>query len=270
MKPRDYAWWAALLGLALFIWLRDRSWMGTSEDTVPLLIAMPLAWWLGRPWNLRETSEFLHLPLVVLAAASLVLGSLLNITLLLALGWTASLWAWLRPRLDLGDRARVFGLMALPLMAFPWVALDGQPIGWWFRLSGAWFAEHFFRGFGFSVTREGTSMMVQGTPVTVDAACSGLKVLQSLLIAGTFLAYVQFARTALYWWNVVALVGVAWLANTARIVVITAAAMTWGQEFAMGVFHTWGGLLVLVLMFIICGVTFEVERRWLLNQSPAA
>ena len=121
MKPRDYAWWAALLGLALFIWLRDRSWMGTSEDTVPLLIALPLAWWLGRPWNLRESADFVHLPFVVSAAFCLVLGSLLNITLLLALGWTVALWAWLRPRLDGADRARVF-----------WVAgpaADGVSVG---------------------------------------------------------------------------------------------------------------------------------------------
>lgn len=262
MNGRDRLWIALLGALALVIWLRDRSWLQSAEDALPLLLALPLAAWLGRPWNWRPSAPgFLHRPALVLAASAWLLGSALNLVLLLALGWTAALWAWMRPHLELPDRSRAFRLLVLAVMAFPWISLDAQSVGWWFRLSGAWSAEMVFRGLGFSVSREGTSLLVQGLPMSVEAACSGLNVLQSLLVAGTGLAYLNFARSPLYGWNLLALLPAAWLANTLRILVITAAALTWGPDFAMGLFHSWGGLVVLAGMFLVCGAIFEAERR---------
>ena len=154
----------------------------------------------------------------------------------------------------------------LPLAGFPWIALDLQPLGWWFRLTGAHASEILFSGLGFEVTREGTSLLVQGMPVEVSAACAGMNALQSVLIAGAFLAYVLLGKTKAYHWNLLLLLPLAWCANTARIVTITAAAMTWGRDFAMGMFHTWGGLLVLILMFMACWIAFQWQANVLANR----
>jgi membrane protein required for colicin V production len=52
----------------------------------------------------------------------------------------------------------------------------------------------------------------------------------------------------------------AWLANTARILSICVAAMTWGSDFALGVFHAWGGLAVLFVMFGLCWGLLQFQQ----------
>lgn len=270
MNRRDRVWMAGLAALAALIWARDRTWLRSPEDSLPLLLALPLAAWLGRPWRWKTTVEAAYRPALATAMGCLMAGSILDLTSLLALGWTSALWAWLRPRLESEDHPRIFRLLVLPWMAFPWIMLDAQSIGWWFRLSGAWTVEHLGAIAGLTVTRQGTGMLVQGLPVSVDAACSGLNVLQSLFVAGSALAYLHFSRSPLYWWNLALLLPAAWLANTLRILAITGAALTWGPGFAMGLFHTWGGMVVLLGMFLVCGAAFEVEQRWWSRREPRA
>ena len=48
---------------------------------------------------------------------------------------------------------------------------------------------------GFNVLHEGTRIIVQGLPVGVGEACSGMNVLQSMLIAGSALAFLFIAGT---------------------------------------------------------------------------
>ncbi len=255
MRTRDRLWVGFLAVLAVLIWLRDRSWFDSAEEALPALAALPLFCWMGTPWNWfgtgRTSTDSDPSPRILGAAfLALLLGVSLNITLLLALGWTAALWAWLKSAVPAEDHQRLFRLLVLPFVAFPWITLDLQPLGWWFRLSGAWASELVLSFTGLDVSRQGTQMLVQGMPVSVDISCSGLKVLQSLLVAGTLLAYSLLGRTRRYWWNVALLLPVAWIANTARVLTISLAAMTFGPEFAMGVFHSWGGLMVLMLMFL--------------------
>lgn len=260
MRLRDQIWVGALIALAVLIWLRDRSWFGAAEEVLPALAALPLFYWLGQPWNLNPGgSGPVSFPLMAVAVLLFVIGAASNLTILMAAGWTAAVWAWLSSAVDPADHSRVRRLLVLPFVAFPWITLDLQSVGWWFRLSGAWATELLLSGAGLQVTREGTQMLVQGMPVSVNVSCSGLKVLQSLVVAGTLLAYTLLGKTSKYWWNVALLLPLAWLANTARIMAISLAAMTFGPEFAMGVFHSWGGLMVLVLMFIVSWGIFQFQ-----------
>jgi exosortase/archaeosortase family protein len=165
-------------------------------------------------------------------------------------------------RLDPGCRRRVQRLLLLPLLAFPWLALEGASLGWWFRLSGAWTAEHLFGLAGLAVTRVGTHLLVQGLPISVDASCAGLKVLQALLIAGTAVAFLQIGDRPGYSWSLPVLAGLAWLANTLRVLVLSGAALTVSPEFAQGWFHAWGGWFVLMLMFGLSAAVFSVWRRF--------
>ncbi len=266
MTPKDWSWLGFLVLGGLGIWLRDLRWTAEASDVLPALAGFPLMAWLGSPWHWQRGPFRLDPPALAVAAIAVVLGSALHLTLLLAVAWTAALWAWLQPRLAPEDIPRIARLLILPLAGFPWIALDLQPLGWWFRLTGAHASEILFSGLGFEVTREGTSLLVQGMPVEVSAACAGMNALQSVLIAGAFLAYVLLGKTKAYHWNLLLLLPLAWCANTARIVTITAAAMTWGRDFAMGMFHTWGGLLVLILMFMACWIAFQWQANVLANR----
>lgn len=265
MNRRDLLSLGALGILASFIWLRDRRWMSEASDVLPVLAALPLAVWLGVPWRWRPHDSANRSPqggiLPTLTILLFVLGIALNLTLLLAAGWTLGLWAWLRSRLVEVDHPRIRRLLVLPMAAFPWVTLDLQSVGWWFRLSGAATTQTVLGLVGLPATREGTHLLVRGVPISVDAACSGLHVLQSMLIAGTFLAYLMLGTSRRYWWNLALLPVLAWFANTVRIITISVAALTWDQPFAMGLFHTWGALFVLVIMFAGCWALFSLQTR---------
>jgi exosortase/archaeosortase family protein len=261
----DYLWLGSLGLAAVWIWLRDRSWWDSASDVLPVLAALPLGWWLAQPLPLRSDSPPIRWNGIGLAVVATVIGIALNLTLALAAGWTLILWSWLERRIAVERQAALRRLIILPFLAFPWVTLDLTQLGWGFRWSGAWLAEQVFRGAGLMVTRNGTAMVVQGAPISVDASCAGLKVLPSLLIAGTLLGYVLLGRSRRYWWNLALLPGLAWLANSARILAISIASLSFGQEFAMGLFHTWGGLFVLLLMFGLCWFVFQ----WQAPKEPS-
>ncbi len=85
----------------------------------------------------------------LLAGGALLLaGSLADLTLLLAAGWTTLFWAWFRSRLAPASRPAARRLLVLPVLAFPWIAYEGQALGWWFRLSAAATAQTCFPASG--------------------------------------------------------------------------------------------------------------------------
>ena len=50
-----------LVGLALlagFIWARDSSWTSSTLDTLPIVLALPLFFWLGGPWKQTRPSMY--------------------------------------------------------------------------------------------------------------------------------------------------------------------------------------------------------------------
>jgi len=252
-----------LVGLALlagFIWVRDRSWTASILDTLPIILALPLFYWLSGPWPFREQSGSVSAVGVACGIALMLAGVLGGLVLLLAMGWTVLLGCWLSARLASDATARVRRLLVLPLLAFPWIALDFHGIGWWFRLSGGWATAGVFSLMGFDVTREGTNLLVQGLAVSVEAPCSGLNVLQSMLIAGVALAYIYLGAERRYWWNLPLLVPMAWLANTLRIMMLCTVGLSVSPDFAMGAFHHLGGLVVLCIVFCFCWLLFTLQQ----------
>ena len=262
MSLRDVSVIVLLVLFAAFIWLRDPAWMAAPDEALPVLVSIPLLFWLGRPWRLqsnrRRPPTGWGAVAVVLAAA----GIGLDLTVLLALGWASLLWSALAARLPAEDLRRKVRLLPLAVLAFPWIMLDAEVLGWWFRLSGAWATSGLFALVGFDVVREGTRLLVQGLPVSVEAACSGLGALQAMLIAGTLVAYFQIGDREHYWWHLPMLVVVAWLANTLRIVVICMVALSVGPQLAYGSFHFFGGWVVLCVVFCLCWILFSVARRY--------
>jgi exosortase len=258
MKTKDWLWLAVLTGFAALIWCRDLSWVGNASEVLPILGALPVFIWLGAPWRFNANPFGICVTTLVIAVGLFLAGTLFNLTILMALSWTLAAWSWLKVRLEPADRPRINRLLVLLIMAFPWVTLDAGEVGWWFRLSAAWVTQHVCLLAGLTVTRDGTFLNVQGLPISVEAACSGLKALQAMLIAGTMLAFIQLGRSRVYWWSLPLLIALAWLANTARVFMLTAVALTFGTEFAEGWFHAWGGWFVLMSMFALCWITFAL------------
>jgi len=248
MKNIRLLWIISLAVLAAFIWLRAQGLMQDAADTIPVLAALPFYLWLARPWIWRrEPLPGKNWP-AQLAVFLLLAGVVLDLTLLLALSWCLFLYVFLHSHVEKFQRR----LLLLPLLAFPWISTDLPALGWWFRFSGAAAAEALFTTAGFHVQREGTFLVVQGLPLAVDAACSGLNVLQALLIAGFAVVYLKVPAGIRFWSCLACLGPLAWLANTARILTLGIAALSFGSEFAMGWFHQWGGWLVLCVMFLLC------------------
>lgn len=261
MNRSDYFFIFFLFILAIFIWFRDIHWMSDTDDTLPILVAIPLFIWIGQPWIFKKnSSEMINQPIFSIATALFVVGIGLDMTFFLALGWTFFLWSWLSMRLEPSTLNSVKKLLILPIMAFPWITLDADRIGWWFRLSGAWTAAKLFSAVGFNVVQEGTNLNVNGLPISIEVACAGLNTLQSMVIAGTVVDYIILGNSSLYWWNLPILVIMAWIANTFRIIVISFTALIISPEFAIGMFHIWGGWLIILLMFILCWVIFSLQQ----------
>jgi exosortase len=245
------------MGLALavlaagFIWLRNLAWAEESADTLSVLAGVLLYVWFSRPWQWHATTGPLPLGRLGLGLGLFLTGSVVDSTVLLALGWCLAWQAWITP--ELTERAPAAGLRLIALLfcSFPWVALGGQQIGWWFRYSGAAVTEHFFRLVGFAVERQGTFLLVQGQALAVDPACAGLNVLQAMLLAGVALAHLQLPQPRRFWIGLAALAPLAWLANTARIITLGVAGLTFGADTARGWFHNWGGWTVLCFMFVL-------------------
>lgn len=259
---RDLLFFLILALFALLIWVRDLRWSQEAADAFPILVSLPLFFWLGKPWNLREKAAPYPLKIVFISVLLLLVGILINLSSLLALGWVLLLWGWILSHIKQEEHSRLMKLLILPLMAFPWVIQDGETIGWWFRLSGAKTTAWIFSHLGANVIQEGTQILINGLPISVEVACAGLNTLQSMLIAGSILAYVYLGNcTQRYIWGLVLLVALAWIANTIRIIVISAIALTMGSTFAIGAFHTWGGWLVLVVMFLLAWALFSFMEK---------
>lgn len=261
MQATDRRVTAALTAAGLLLWAHDRSWLAAPDDALPLLTALPLFVWLAGPWRFSDRAFDFDRTTLGLAGVTSLLGFVTGLNLLLAVAWAAAVWAWLSRRLESGTRAGVWRLLPLLVLAFPWLSLDFPSLGWWFRLSAAANAEYFFHLLGFAVHREGTQLLVAHVPFDVTPACSGMKALQAMMVAGTTLSFLQLGGSRSYWFGIMCLPLVAWLANAARVVAIVIASLSLGSEFASGWFHSLAGWLVIAGMFGLTCIAFEAVRR---------
>lgn len=234
---------APLLLVAIFalIWCLDLRWWRLSPDVLCVTLLLPLAWYLASRHPAGEPSK----PrLSSLAALGLVAGIVFQQITLIAFSW-----AWLAVGFVFPATTLPAGrLWLLAAGAFPWMLVDGQEIGWWFRLSGSAVTARIFEAAGCEVVARGTFLEVNGLPISVEAACGGLRLLQVLLSGGVALSFLRFHRAKGFWWMVALLPALAWFANTLRIVVITAWGLRFGADSAAGAFHTWGAMVVVIAM----------------------
>jgi exosortase/archaeosortase family protein len=256
---------SALLLAAVWIWLRDPSWLSLSTDAAAIVLALPLALWLATPIRLRSEPRPLSGALLLTALAAFLAGIVTDLTLLLAIAWSLAAVERLRALTIPSLPTWRIGLLAT--FAFPWIYFDAQALGFAFRLSGAWVNESLFATLGFPVEREGTLISIDGLQVSVEAACSGLSLLQALFIGGISVAMLLIPQAKPFMAALLCIPLLAWLANTVRMVVITMVGLSTTVEAASGLFHEWGGLLVILLMLLLAASLFTVFQR--LAPNPA-
>lgn len=243
-----------LIAYAVFIWLRDTTWWQYASDTLPILCAFPLFYIFGEPW--KPGQDKLKPIYLILSVLLFLGGILLNMNLLLTFSWIFAFKAY---PFDLPSPSHLNKLLTIPFFGFPWVSFDANGIGWTFRLTGAKVTALAFSYFGFPVQQEGTHLLINSVPISVEAACAGLNTLQSMMIAGLAIAFIYLKDKGLFWINIPILLVIAWIANTLRIILISWAALYFGKDFALGAFHLWGGLFVIIAMFLLAWVIIREE-----------
>lgn len=259
MLLKNRALWA-FLAAGVFLWCRDLKWLNAASETLPILLAFPIAIYLGRPWNI-DLSKPGNRNLMFAGAVLATLGFMADTCFVLSCAWVCCFLGWLLPKVKVERRKVYIRLAPILLLAFPWLLIEGETIGWYFRISGAWANEILFSVLGLEVLREGTQLSVAGWAIDVEPACSGLRSLQVMLLAGCAIAFDALRNSRLYWIHVPIIVGLAWLGNSCRIALITALAITYSPEVAEGIFHDVGGLVVIGIMIVLCDVIFRRISR---------
>jgi exosortase/archaeosortase family protein len=244
-EPHSNVIVCGLLGVMLpAIWLLDRSWWRMSPDVCIIVGLVPLAWWLAVKNPTVASTAPAQGIWVTISALSLALGILLNEMFLMAFGWAGLAVLFCFPS-SVISKARLWVLCA---GAFPWVLLDLDTLSWWFRLSGAALTGALYAWLGKDVAVSGTLLEIDGLPISVEAACGGLQLLQVLLSGGGAFTLLRYPQRSLFWGMLLILPALAWAANTVRIIIISGWGLAFGAERAAGAFHTWGALLVFALL----------------------
>lgn len=245
----------ALVGAAVLVWLQDLTWTANMADTLPLAAGIPLAWWLGGPWKPREALDWkIRNRAIAAGLVGFLCGWLLSSLTLLAISWTLCAGCLIgviyQPRLG---RTR---LACLLLLSFPWIALEWPQTGWWFRLSSAWAAEHFFHLLAMPVVREGTHLNVMGVPIDIEPGCAGWNLLQLTLLTGVTLGSHELPSSGRFKVLFCLLPVLSWGANLFRILLLSGLALSFDVDVASGALHGMTGLgviaLVVVMTKILC------------------
>jgi exosortase len=262
MSHKNSLFFSCLFLLAIFIWLHDTTWIMTLDDSIPLLLCIPIAVCLGKPWKLKSEERFLSPPFFLLGFSLVALGAGFNSTFLLALGWCYILYSWQKEHLEKSSLEIAKRTFVLCMMAFPWFSRDAATLGWIFRLTGTSVTAAILSFFDLPVIQHGTDIDIQGISIFVAPGCTGINSLQSIFIAGTVLACFIFDSNKLFFFNLPVLVVAAWIANTLRIFITTLLAIVVSPSLVQGIFHYFLGIITLIFMFSLCYLLFSFEKTY--------
>lgn len=233
----------------------------TIDQLLPSLAGLPLFAWLGSPWKLRAVPERVRGRYVAPCLLGMLFGFVGGVVVLIAAAWTVLLWVAVHSYVEPDEQRPLKRLLLIPFLSVPWILMDGQWIGLWFRLTGAWVSEWAILMSGADVARAGTLLYVNETCISVEEACAGLSTLHSMLLGGAVLAYAMLSKHRSFWWHAPIIVIAAWLANTFRVALTGLVAVHFGPAYATGWLHEWQGLFLLGVMFVVCSAAFTLLLR---------
>ncbi|MEI7954113.1 MAG: exosortase/archaeosortase family protein [Verrucomicrobiota bacterium] len=241
----------ALALAAVAIWARDWRWVESVADTLPLALGLPLAYFLGCPWQRLEGATTERRPgLIALGGAGFACGWIIESLTLLAMSWSLLAWLWGRQNfVRVAGRERLIWLL---LLSFPWLVIEWQALGWSLRLSSAWVAEQIFALLQLPTQRDGTHLSILGVPIEIEAACAGWNLLQLTLLTGVAYGAYEIRSSRRFAMLLALLPVLAWLANLLRILILAGIALSFDAEVASGVLH---GLTGLIILAAVLGMT---------------
>ncbi len=253
----------AALYYSTFAWLVE-AWLVPDSNYshgfwVPLVIAYFL--WEKRAYlaAVPKNGSRSGLRWIALALAMHLAGLVLDVHFLsgvslLPMVWGLALWYFGPHVHSLVFWPSMFLLFMIPLpFVSTWLTIRLQ-------LVSAIAATAILQPFFYEVSRVGTMVALPSFTLFVEAPCSGLNTLFSLIFVGSVVAYL--ARGV--WWRKLILLltapVIAVLANIFRIILIALLGEFFGEEVAMGVFHKGSG----VIMYSV-GLALFLLEAWLLR-----
>lgn len=253
MSPTQQRWISGLvLALAtVAVWGRDLRWTATLADSLPLALGIPIAYFLGYPWRPCSADLTQKQKLIAgISSAGFLVGWLSGSITLLSFSLTSLVMVWALCCFTPQDRRSRLGWLFL--LSFPWLVLEGEMIGYAFRLSSAAVVEWVFNSLQMTTQRNATNLNVLGIPIEIEAACAGWNLLQLTLLTGVALGTYEIRSTHRFILLLACLPAVAWIANFFRILVLSSIALTFDVELAKGSLH---GLTGLAVLAVVLGIT---------------
>ena len=254
--------WAPLIGLTAVWWLAIRMlWIDWEIDPqysygflVPILcVALFLQRWRDRPLN-EECGNLFIIGIVALAALGFllaiqpfyeanpewripgILGALSAVLLTLLLLWSIGGFAWVRHFLF---------PVCFFLIAIPWPRNAEEAIMGFFMEKNAMAALEILHWLGYEAVRRGHLITLPTGTLGVEEACSGVRSLQSGIMASLFLGeifrFTGFFRTVL----VAISIGVALFGNFLRATILSIIASSEGVD-AVEKWHDMAGYSILI------------------------
>lgn len=226
-----------MMFLILWIAIATRAALIIDSDSVAVMLSgLALFWYLGEPrWKTGSHSKTPY----ILAILGLAADSFLLMTSGCVLTLTKCA--------DVKNKSSYL----LVFFSCPWLMVDFHLLGWWFRLSAAWVTGFLLKPLGLVTSQKGTQVFLQDFVLIVEPTCSGLNLLQALLLVGLALLLKSEQTTPLRGWHVLALLAVAWVANTARILMLAVAGSFVGPDRLAGDAHLWLGWILFLFFFAI-------------------
>lgn len=152
----------------------------------------------------------------------------------------------------------VFFLLAM--IPLPLVAIGNLTVK--LKLFAAEVATVILNHIGFPSIREGSIIRMPGSFIAIEAPCSGLRSLISLLTLGLIFAYVTKVSYIKKGMIFISSVPIAIATNVTRILMLATVNDLYGQKVAMGFFHDFSGFFVFGLAFLaLFGVARALEGK---------
>ena len=257
----------AARGRSAIRWMVER-WNGAGGDLshgwlIPIVSGFVI--WRMRAALLTEVRRP-SLAGIVFVASAIVLHLVgmriqqtrLSLVALVALSWSIPLllWGW-------GVARRLVFPCAYLLFCIPYSFIDNITLP--LRLVATGLGAGILNGCGVMVDSVGTSIYFPNMGVALDVAdpCSGLRYLLAMLALTAAYGYFQLTSNWQRWILFACAVPLAVIGNVARILVIAIIAGLWGQNTAMGVYHTYSGYIVFaVAILLMLAVSRLLARIW--------
>ncbi|MBN1404896.1 MAG: exosortase/archaeosortase family protein [Candidatus Omnitrophica bacterium] len=148
----------------------------------------------------------------------------------------------------------------LTMVPLPLVAISGLTVK--LKLFAAQMAAFILNRIGFPCIRDGSLIRMPKSFISVEAPCSGLRSLISLLTLGLLFAY---AMKVAYWKKAIlflSAIPIAIISNIIRIILLATVNDLYGEKIAMGFFHDFTGFFVFAFAFTaLFGVSKVLEIK---------